>query len=73
MRVKDAFVRAVRTAAQAFVAASAIGVVSAFRDLADVKKAGVSLLLAAAFGVASGVVSFAQNIAEDNTAVPTVK
>jgi len=68
MRVKDAFVRAVRTGAATFVGIVALTGVGAFESIDDVKGRGVQFAFAAVAGVFSGVITFVNCFAEDNTA-----
>ena len=69
MNLKDAFVRAVRTAAAVFVAT--VTIVAPAADLAGIQSAAVaqatSALGALLFAVSSGLVTFIMNAAEDNT------
>lgn len=77
MRVKDAAVRAVRTAIQG--AAAALGVFYAtvqadgVVDLVEIKAKGQPLAYGLFLAVVAGVISFAQNVAEDNTDVDVPK
>lgn len=70
MNVKDAGIRALRTALQAFVGAAVLTNITA---VSDIKSEAARFGYAAAAGAFAGIVSFAQNLAEDNTSVPTVK
>jgi hypothetical protein len=65
MTVKDAFVRSARTALQAFVGLAIIGPVA---SVGDIKGTAVTFGYAAFAALCIGVVAFAQNLAEDNTA-----
>ena len=65
MQVRDAFIRACRTAAQTFV--GAVVLVAPIASVTDVKRVGVSIAFAAITALAAGIVAFVQNIAEDNT------
>ncbi len=73
MRVKDAFIRAARTAAQTLTAVVLVvaPIVNALPE--GFKVGGVNVKTATSFvfgllaAVAAGLVSFAQNLAEDNT------
>jgi hypothetical protein len=73
MKLKGAFIRAIRSALQAFVAASGIGALAVLRDWADIKQLGISLALALVFALATFIVSFAQNVIEDNTSLSIPK
>ena len=64
MSIRDAFVRACRTAAQTFVGLAVIGPIA---SVGDVKGTATTFGYAAIGGLAAGIVSFATNIAEDNT------
>jgi hypothetical protein len=70
MNIKDAALRAVRTALQAFVGAAVLTNIS---QVADIKSEATRFAYAAAAGAFAGIVSFAQNLAEDNTSIPAVK
>lgn len=65
MALKDAFIRACRTAAQTFVAL--VVVVPVVSSVADIRKAAVSMAFAAVSALAAGLVAFAVNVTEDNT------
>jgi hypothetical protein len=64
MNIKDAFVRGVRTAAQTFVGLAIIGPIA---SIGDVKGTATTFGYAAIGALAAGLVSFVNNIAEDNT------
>ena len=64
MNLKDAFVRALRTAAQTFVGLAVIGPIA---SVGDIKGTATTFGYAAVGAVAAGIVSFAMNVAEDNT------
>ena len=64
MNLKDAFVRACRTAAQTFVGLAVIGPIA---SVGDVKGTATTFGYAAIGGIAAGIVSFAMNFAEDNS------
>lgn len=73
MRVRDAFVRSARTAAQTLVGIVALvaPIVAVLPDGLKVGGVDVKSATSAAFAivaaVAAGLVAFAQNLAEDNT------
>lgn len=73
MILKDAFVRAVRSAAQAFVAGVVLTGVGAFESIDEVKGTGIQFAFAAVYACFVGLVSFVQNIAEDNTSAQLPK
>lgn len=67
MQVKQAFVRAVRTAAQAMAGAlTGLPVVEA---VTDIKVVGAGYIVAAFIATNAGAIAFLQNIAEDNTSI----
>lgn len=74
MRIKDAFVRSARTAAQVLVGITLVvgPIIAALPDGFKVGGVDVKSATSVAFGViaavAAGLVAFAQNLAEDNTA-----
>lgn len=65
MKIKDALIRAARTAAQA-LAAALIGL-SGPEVVTDIPAKVATILLALWVAFLAGVVAFLQNIAEDNT------
>lgn len=68
MKVKDAFVRATRTVLFTFVGLVGLTGVPAFNSVDDVKAKGIAWGFSAVAAVFVGVVNFANNVAEDNTA-----
>lgn len=70
MRVKRAAIRAVRTAAQA---AAAVLLAVTLGTTIDFNVVGNSYLAAVVVGAHAGVISFLQNIAEDNTDIDIPK
>jgi hypothetical protein len=70
--MKDALKRAIRTAAQAFVASGVIANISTVRSWADLKASGSAWAFAAVMAVGAGLVSLIHNLAETATPVPTV-
>jgi len=68
MKLRDAFTRAVRTFAATFVGVVALTGVGAFDSIDDVKGRGIQFAFAAVAGVFSGVITFVNCFAEDNTA-----
>lgn len=71
MQVKSAFIRAIRTAAQ--TAAAVLAAVTIFGTAIDLKVVGNLYYAAAVVGAHAGVISFLQNVAEDNTDVDVPK
>ena len=67
MKLRDAALRAVRTAAQTFVGLVVVTGVPVFASLDDVRGAGAAFFFAFVGAVFAGVVAFVQNFAEDNT------
>lgn len=71
MNLKDALIRAARTVAQ-----TAVGVLVGFpvmESIFDFKVIGSTYAAAAIIGIHAGVISFLQNVAEDNTALSVPK
>jgi lipoate-protein ligase A len=64
MKVKDAGIRALRTALQVF--AATLGAV-ALGTAVDFKVGGSAYVAAGVLALHAGVIAFAQNLAEDNT------
>lgn len=66
--VRDAAIRAIRTFLQTFLGLLLVQ----WTDIVDIKS-GLSVLATAAMAAAPAVISFLQNVLEDNTDIPTVK